>query len=102
MGRIHNIDQLPAAQHDTVLRCIRAHRYINVRSILADIKNQGVNGITSSSLSRYIERVKKADHHLAVPDGDTVITVLQRSTGSVQVIKTGTSAKFVVEMLSKI
>lgn len=71
-------------------------------TMLADIQALGVEGISRSALGRYVPVLKAEDEFKALPHEDTVVTIVERSTGEVRVIKTGASAASIVAQIMKI
>lgn len=102
MSKPHSIDLLSPPEHEIVVRSIRAHRYAQVNLIAEDIKAAGIEKISRSAIGRYVARVRARDEQTAQPDQNTIVTVVQRSTGTVQVIKTSASAETVMAQIAKI
>lgn len=102
MGKHHSIDCLAPAQLELVKQCIRAHRYMLLDSMLAALCAQGIEGISRSALSRYVPRLKAEDSLKADTDEETIITIVERSTGAVRIIKTGASAATVAAQIEKL
>lgn len=102
MGRYHSIDLLPVEQHEQVNQCIRMHRYMNLDAILADIHEQGIEQLSRSALGRYIPQLRARDEMKVAPAEDTIVTIVERSTGEVRVVKTTASAAYVAAQIAKI
>ena len=98
MGRIFSIKQLDQQVQLEVDRTIRSHGYVNLDRMLEALQAMGLS-ITRSSLYRYVVDLRARDALTAHPDEGTIITVVERSTGQVRVIKTSMSADSVVALL---
>lgn len=101
MGRVHSIERLPVDQQSLINNIIRAHHYVVLDNILEDIKAQGLDFITRSTLGRYVPKLKAQDHLKADPSEDTIVTLVERSTGKVLVLKTGVAAELVAAKIAK-
>jgi hypothetical protein len=85
-----------------VHQIIRSHRYIGLDAILADVLKAGVGDISRSALGRYVPALKQRDSLKATPEEDTVITVVERRTGQVRVVRIGAPADLVVAQIEKL
>ena len=102
MGRISNINRLPGDQQAIVDSCIRQCRYQDLDFILKEVKRLGVPHVSRAGLYRYLVQLKEADSLLADPSQGTIVTIVERSTGEVRVLKTSASAIAIVSMIAKI
>ena len=102
MGRHRSIDLLPTEQREQVNQCIRLHRYMNFDAILADIQKLGIKQISRSALGRYLPNLRAGDELKVAPAEDTIVTIVERSTGEIRVIKTSASAAAVAAQIAKI
>ncbi len=102
MGKNSNIDKLEIPLQMQVNDCIRAHRYIQIDVILTALKELGFEGIHRSNLHCYIVKLKAQDALTANPNEGTVITIVERATGEVRVIKSSASAVAIAAMIAKI
>lgn len=102
MGKHHSIDCLPPAQLEQVKECIRSHRYMLLDRMLSDLRAQGVDGISRSALGRYVPRLKAEDSLRVSSNEDTIVTIVERSTGVVHIVKTSASASTVAARIAKI
>lgn len=98
MGRIFSIKQLDPHTQLEVDRTIRSHGYVNLDKMLEALTAKGLI-ISRSSLYRYVVDLRARDALTAHPDEGTIITVVERSTGQVRVVKTSMSADSVVALL---
>lgn len=98
MGRISTIQRLDIASRMLVDRVIRAHSYVNVDKIVEELETQCIP-LARSSLHRYLVGLRERDALSAQPQEDTVITIVERSTGVVRVIKTAATADALVSLI---
>ena len=102
MGKNSNINKLEIPLQMQVNDCIRAHRYIQIDEILIAIKELGIDGMNRSSLHRHIVKLKARDSLNAQPSEGTIITIVERTTGEVRVIKTSASGVAITSLIAKI
>ncbi len=102
MGRNNSIELLPAEQQVLVHNIIRSHRYCVLDKILDDIKDHGLEHISRSSLGRYVPKLKVQDSLKSSTEEDTVVTIVERSTGKVLFVRTGAAAELVAEKIAKL
>jgi len=102
MGRHHSINLLPIEQHEKVNQCIRSHRYMNIDAILADIQKLGINQLSRSALGRYVPHLRAQDELRVAPGENTIVTIVERGTGEVRVVKTTASAASIAAQIAKI
>lgn len=98
MGRNSNIQQLSVEDNLAVDACIRKRRFITVDAILEELVESGIN-ISRAGLHRYMQKLKKRDSLNFGSPNDTVIVVMQRSTGAVFNLTTTASVEVVVAMI---
>lgn len=98
MGRISIIKRLDLSSRSIVDRVIRAHAYLDVDKIVAELEAEGIE-IARSSLHRYLVGLRERDALCAQPLEDTVITIVERSTGVVRVIKTSATADALIRLI---
>lgn len=102
MGRNSNVSSLPLDQQLQVDDCIRSHRYMNLDSIMDAVQRRGIAGFSRSALHRYLKGLKVNDALHANPEEGTIITIVERGTGEVRVIKTRGSGMAIAAMIEKI
>ena len=102
MGRISSYYYLSADHQESLKGCIRSHQYVNLDLMMADLEKRGVTGITRSALHRHVVNLKESDALCASPNEGTVVTIIERGTGEVRVIKTSASGLSIATMLEKI
>lgn len=102
MGRNCNIASLPVEQQAQVDECIRSHRYMNLDSIMEAIGEFGISGVSRSALHRYLGGLKEKDALHAHPEEGTIITIVERGTGEVRIVKTCASGLAIATMIEKI
>lgn len=102
MGRISTLLYLTPEQQESFKSCVRSHQYVNLDLMMVDLQKRGIAGITRSALHRHVVRLKEADALCANPDQGTVITIMERGSGEVRVVKTSASALSIATMLEKI
>jgi hypothetical protein len=99
MGRASKVDQLLPEQQSVVDRCIRAYRYRDLDFLLADLKEQGFV-MSRSALHRYVSRLQKRDSLCASPEEGTIVTIVERGTGAVRVLKTAATGQAVAALIA--
>jgi hypothetical protein len=102
MGNVSKIAKLDLQLQMQINDCIRAHSYIQIDVILRALKELGFEGIHRSNLHCYIVKLKAQDALTANPNEGTVITIVERATGEVRVIKSSASAVAIASMIAKI
>jgi Protein of unknown function (DUF3486) len=101
MGKNSNITNLPIDQQTQVDKLIRLHRYRNLDLIMEAARDCGITGFSRSALHRYLQDLKQSDALCANPDEGTIITIIERGTGEVRVIKTSASGSAIVTLIEK-
>ncbi|MCD2164689.1 hypothetical protein [Comamonas koreensis] len=84
---------------DRVNRIIREHRYVNLSKIQEQLAKDGLD-VKRSTLHRYVVALKKRDALLARPEEDTIVTIVERSSGEVRVVKTAITAEAVAALIA--
>jgi hypothetical protein len=102
MGRISTLFYLSPEHQESLKACIRSHQYVNLDLMMVDLKKRGITGITRSALHRHVVNFKESDALCASPDEGTVVTIIERGSGEVRVIKTCASGLSIATMLEKI
>lgn len=102
MSRISSFYYLSVDHQEGLRACIRSHQYVNLNSMMADLKKRGITGITRSALHRHVVNLKASDALCANSDEGTVVTIIERGSGEVRVIKTCASGLSIATMLEKI
>lgn len=82
----------------TVDRIIRAYRYLDLDGIVEELEEQGIS-LARSSVHRYLVDLRERDSMCAQPAEDTIVTIVERSTGVVRVIKTAATAEALVSLI---
>ncbi len=99
MGRFSSVDSLPTEQFIAVQRCIRAHRYLHLDKMQAELSKAGIR-ISRSALHRYVHKQRENDALAACGDEGTVVTIIERESGRVMVIKCAASADAIASLLA--
>jgi len=98
MGRIHTVNYLSPQQHATVDSCIRKHRFCNLDGILSELRESGIE-LARSSLHRYLRDMRSKDSlHTGTTD-NTIVTIVERASGTTKTVSTGATAAAVVAMI---
>ncbi len=84
---------------DRVNRIIREHRYVNLAQVQDQLEKDGLS-VKKSTLHRYVVQLRERDALCARPEEDTIVTIVERSTGEVRVVKTAISAEAVAALLA--
>ena len=98
MSRISTVKRLGLASRTVVDRVIRSHGYLDVDKIVEELELEGIK-VARSTLHRYLVGLRERDALCAQPMEDTVVTIVERSTGLVRVIKTSATAEALVTLI---
>lgn len=98
MSRLSKIQQCDMPTLLAIDRCIRANRYQNIDQIVEQLAAEGIQ-VARSTLHRHMVRLHARDAMTAHPEEDTVVTIVERSTGLVRVVKTSATAEALVAMI---
>lgn len=98
MGRNTKIEQGPEHERIAIDRCIRAHRYLGIDKMVADLAEQGVS-VNRSSLQRYMSKLREKDATLATPEEGTIVTIVERASGEVRLVKSAASADSIATLI---
>lgn len=101
MGRMCKIDQLPVEQGLVVKNVVRKHRYNQVDAMRAELDGLNIT-VSRSALHRFVLKLKHSDALCANPDEETIVTIVERSSGEVRVIKTSAKAEIVAAVISSL
>ena len=101
MGRNSTMQQMTAEDNARADACIRQHRFININAIKAALEAEGIQ-ISRAALHRYMQRLAKRDGLNFGSENDTVIVVMQRSTGAVVQLSTTATIEMVVSHIASI
>lgn len=102
MARSSNISNLPTEDQARVDECIRAHRYANLDFIMVATREMGLTGFSRSALARYVNSLKERDSLHANPVEGTIVTIVERGTGEVRVVKTSASGLAIAALIAKV
>lgn len=69
--------------------------------MVAALADQGIN-IHRSTLHRYVADLRESDALCALPDEGTIVTIVERGTGQVNVVKTAATGQAVASLIEKI
>jgi hypothetical protein len=98
MSRPTKIEQGPEHIRIAIDRCIREHRYMGIDDMHTDLAAQGVS-VTRSSLHRYMLKLRDKDATLATPEEGTIVTIVERATGEVRLVKSVASADAIATLI---
>ena len=98
MGRNTKIDKGPDHERIAIDRCIREHRYMGLDDMVSALAAQGVS-VNRSSLHRYMLNLREKDANLASPEEGTIVTIVERSTGQVRLVKSEASADSIATLI---
>jgi hypothetical protein len=101
MARTFKIDDLDLAQQMQVDQCIRIYRYMHLDRILHMIQELKIEGVSRSALHRYLLKLKAKDQLHAQPDEGTIITIVERGTGEVRIVKSTASGLAIASLIEK-
>ena len=98
MGRVLKIATRPEHERIAIDRTIREHNYLVLDNILSDLEGQGIK-VSRSSLHRYVFALKEKDINLASPEQGTIVTIVERATGEVRLVKSAASAESIATLI---
>jgi hypothetical protein len=98
MGRNTKIERGPEHERMAIDRCIREHRYMGLDDMVFDLAAQGIT-VNRSSLHRYMLKLRDRDSTLAAPEEGTIVTIIERSTGEVRLVKSAASAEAIATLI---
>jgi hypothetical protein len=98
MGRNTKIESGPEHERMAIDRCIREHRYMGLDDMVFDLAAQGIT-VNRSSLHRYMLKLRDRDSTLAAPEEGTIVTIIERSTGEVRLVKSAASAEAIATLI---
>ncbi len=102
MGRNSKIANLPIEKQMQVDQCIHAHRYISLNGMMITLRELGITTVSRSALGRYVAGLRERDALHAQPEEGTLVTIVERSTGEVRIVKTCASGLAVAALIEKI
>ena len=101
MGRRSSIDKIPAESQTTVIEFIRAHRHWTLTELTDGLLDLGIVDISRSALHRYLEKLYVSDSLQATQEEGTIVTIMERATGEVRVVKCSASAQLVADLVAR-
>lgn len=87
MGRVSTFKYLTPEQHAVADACIRRYRYARIDAVLEELQAVGIK-ISRSALGRYMKQLGERDGMLMDSSDATVVTIVDRASGNVMVLKT--------------
>jgi hypothetical protein len=87
MGRVSHVHYLSPEDQTVVDACIRHHKYVRIDVIRSELLKREIN-ISRSALHRYMVRLQENDGFMMDSSDATIVTIMERSTGRVVVVKT--------------
>lgn len=86
MGRHCSIQALGTAKISIVDQVIRDHGYIQLDDIVGELAQREIK-LARSTLHRYLRELRQRDLLCATPEEGTIVTIVERATGEVRVVK---------------
>jgi len=102
MGRQFVIECLSPAEQIQVDQCIRLHGYRHIDQIMESVLLLKIPKLSRSALGRYTKRLREKEEMCAQPNEETIITIVERGTGEVRMIKSCASGQVLAAMIEKI
>lgn len=87
MGRASFVNYLSPNEQVFVDSSIRRYRYTRIDAINFELQEQGIN-VSRSALWRYMTKLQMADGFRMDSSDSTIVTIMERDTGHVVVVKT--------------
>ncbi|MBB2775044.1 UNVERIFIED_ORG: hypothetical protein HNP28_000315 [Comamonas terrigena] len=100
MGRTSTAKRLTPAAQQALDLAIRASSYIDLDKVRAQLQGGGII-FTRSSLYRYAAKLRARDAMTATPEEGTVVTIVERPSGLVQVVKTSMPGNAVAALIQQ-
>lgn len=66
--------------------------------MVTDLAAQGIS-VNRSSLYRYMLKLREKDATLATPEEGTIVTIIERATGEVRLVKSAASADAIATLI---
>jgi hypothetical protein len=102
MGRRSNIDKLPPELHSAVVDCIRAHRHFTLDELMSALEELGFSQISRSALHRFFTTLDQRDALCANPNEGTIVTIVERGTGEVRMVKSSASGLAIQSLIASL
>ena len=77
---------------------IRTSSYIDLDKVLAKLRESGI-ALSRSALYRYASKLRARDAMTATPQERTIVTIVERPSGLVQVVKTSLPGEKVAALI---
>lgn len=101
MPRASTIGQLSLSEIELVNKLIRASRYRSMNTTLEALRKEGID-VSRSALGRYALSLKRDDGLMASPADNTIITIVERNSGKIRVVKTSAPADAIASHLESL
>ncbi len=101
MGRLSSVHYMTAEEEVKLDRCVRAHRYASLDAMLVDLDRHGIK-ISRSALHRHAAKLKEKDALCAGPEETTIVSIIERSTGEIRVLRTHVSGAVVAALIEEL
>ena len=102
MGRRSNIEILEPKLRSAMIDCIRAHRRFTLDEQMSYLKERGFTQVSRSGLGRFLQEFDKKEALCANPNEGTVVTIVERGTGEVRVVKSSASGLAIAALIKNI
>lgn len=102
MGRLTSIQKLPPEIRAKVDALLNAHPHFTLNQLMELLSENDLNVCSRSALSRYLTAECGRRSMLPLREDETVITIIERKTGEVRVLKTPVSAALVAAAVDKL
>lgn len=95
---VHTVQKMTPEQHALTDATIRRFRYVDLDGMLTALKAANVK-ISRSSLGRYSQKLRQQDGALMGTPDDTIIVIMERSTGATTTISTSASRAAIIALI---
>lgn len=100
MGRTSTAKRLTPTDQQALNLAIRASSYVDLDKVRAQLQGGGIT-LSRSSLYRYAAKLRERDAMTATPEEGTVVTIVERPSGFVQVVKTSMHGDAVAALIQQ-
>lgn len=101
MGRTATVKRLTPVAQQALDLAIRASSYIDLDKVLVKLHERGIV-LSRSALYRYATKLRARDVMTAAPNEGTVVTIVERPSGLVQVVKTSMPGEEVARLIQQV
>ncbi len=102
MGQKSTIDKLDSAKKAKIYQCIQANRHLNLDDLIDLIQDLKIVDLSRSALGRYLQKLDARASLCAEPNQATIVTIVERGSGEVRIVKTWASGSLIASLIDNI